>query len=104
VLIVTEPTVSGQHDMERVALLAEHFKVPAMMCINKWDLNRDMTLSLENFADKRGIACLGRIPFDPAFTSAMIQAKSVIEYGNGSKANQEIKDIWQKIEKILGKE
>ena len=100
-LIVTEPTVSGQHDMERVALLAEHFKVPAMMCINKWDLNRDMTLALEQFAAEKGIACLGRIPFDPAFTEAMIQAQNVIEYGNGSKTNQELKSIWRKIEGIL---
>jgi MinD superfamily P-loop ATPase len=101
VLIVTEPTVSGQHDMERVALLAEHFKVPAMMCINKWDLNRDMTLTLEQFADKKSIVCLGRIPFDPAFTEAMVQAQNVIEYANGSKVNQELNDIWQKIEKML---
>jgi MinD superfamily P-loop ATPase len=101
VLIVTEPTVSGRHDMERVAQLAAHFKVPALMCINKWDLNPDMTLDLERLADEKGIACLGRIPFDPVFTKAMIQAQNVLEYGNGSKVSRELTDIWQKIEKIL---
>jgi MinD superfamily P-loop ATPase len=101
VLIVTEPTVSGKHDMGRVAQLAEHFRVPAMMCINKYDLNLELTRELERTARERNIACLGRIPFDPTFTRAMIKAQNVLEYGNGSKANREIKSIWQKIEKRL---
>ena len=101
VLIVTEPTVSGQHDMERVALLAEHFKVPALVCINKFDLNIELTRDIEKYAKEKGITCLGRIPFDPMFTEAMVQAQTVLEYGNGSKVGQEVKAIWQKIEKIL---
>ena len=101
VLIVTEPTASGQHDMQRVAQLARHFKVPAMMCINKWDLNPDITLALERFAENNGIACLGRIPFDPAFTEAMVQGQNVIEYGNGSKTNQKLREIWRDIERLL---
>jgi MinD superfamily P-loop ATPase len=101
VLIVTEPTVSGQHDMERVALLAEHFKMPALVCINKFDLNIELTRDIEKYAKEKGITCLGRIPFDPMFTEAMVQAQTVLEYGNGSKVGQEVKAIWQKIEKIL---
>ena len=101
VLIVTEPTVSGQHDMERVALLAEHFKVPALVCINKFDINIELTRDIEKYAKEKGITCLGRIPFDPMFTEAMVQAQTVLEYGNGSKVGQEVKAIWQKIEKIL---
>ena len=101
VVIVTEPTVSGKHDMERVAQLAAHFKVPAMICINKYDLNLELTRDIEAFAAEKSIACLGHIPFDPMFIKAMIQAQSVIEYSNGSKVNQEIKGIWRKIEKIL---
>jgi len=97
VLIVTEPTVSGQHDMERVAQLAAHFKVPAMICTNKYDLNLELTRDIEKFAEEKNIACLGRIPFDPAFTRAMIQAQTVFEYSNGSEVNQEIKKIWQGI-------
>ena len=101
VLIVTEPTVSGQHDMDRTALLAEHFKVPAMLCINKYDLNLDITRALERTAKVRNIACLGRIPFDPAFTQAMIKAQNILEYDNGSKVNQKLRAMWQEIEKRL---
>ena len=79
VLIVTEPTVSGKHDMKRVAQLAGHFKVPAMICVNKFDLNLELTREIEKYAEEKNIACLGRIPFDPMFTKAMIQAQTVFE-------------------------
>lgn len=101
VVIVTEPTVSGKHDMERVLQLTAHFKVPAMICINKFDLNLELTREIEKFADEKNIACLGRIPFDPIFTRAMIRAQTVFEYDNGSEVNQRVKAIWRKIEKIL---
>ncbi len=102
VVIVTEPTVAGLHDMKRVADLADHFKVQVMICINKYDLNPDMTREIENFAQKRHSPCLGHIPFDPMFTEAMIQAQTVIEYGNGSPVNTNIKAIWKRIEDRLG--
>ena len=94
VLIVTEPTVSGQHDMQRVVQLAEHFKVPAMVCVNKFDLNLDVTREIENFANGKGLSCLGRIPFDPVFTKAMIQTQTIVEYSNGSKAGDAVRGIW----------
>jgi len=101
VLIVAEPTVSGIHDMERVAELAAHFKVPAMVCINKFDLNLELTQSIEKYAAANNMNCLGRIPFDPVFTKAMIEAQTVFEYSNGSPVNREISAIWQKIKKYL---
>ena len=97
VLIVTEPTVSGKHDMERVAQLAAHFKVPAMICVNKFDLNPELTRDIENYAEKKGIMCLGRIPFDPIFTKAMIQVQTVFEYNGQSAVGHEIKKIWQRL-------
>ena len=100
-VIVTEPTVAGLHDMKRVADLADHFKVPVMICINKYDLNPEMTREIENFAQKRHSPCLGHIPFDPMFTEAMIQAQTVIEYGNGSPVNTNIEAIWKRIEDRL---
>ena len=68
VLIVTEPTVSGRRDMERVAELAAFFKVPGMVCVNKFDLNPDQGRAIEDFARERQIRVMGRIPFDPVFT------------------------------------
>jgi len=102
VLIVTEPTVSGKHDMQRVAQLAAHFKVPAMVCVNKFDLNLELTLEIEKYAEEKGITCLGRIPFDSIFTKAMIEAQTVLEYNTGSKAGQAVKDIWQHLFTELG--
>ena len=97
VLIVTEPTVSGKHDMERVAQLAAHFKIPALVCVNKFDLNLELTREIEKYAEEKKIACLGRIPFDPIFTKAMIQAQTILEYNTGSKAGQAVKDLWQRL-------
>ena len=102
VLIVTEPTVSGKHDMERVAQLAAHFKVPAMICVNKFDLNLELTREIETFAREKGIACLGHIPFDPVFTKAMIQAQNIFEYQTRSDAGEAIKKIWNGVSDTLG--
>jgi MinD superfamily P-loop ATPase len=101
VLIVTEPTVSGKHDMERVAQLAAHFKVPAMICVNKFDLNLELTRDIENYADKKGITCLGRIPFDPVFTKAMIQVQTVFEYDGQSTVGEAIRGTWQRLAERL---
>ena len=101
VLIVTEPTVSGKHDMERVGQLAAHFKVPAMICVNKFDLNLELTREIEKYAEEKDIACLGRIPFDPIFTKAMIQAQTVFEYDGRSMVGEAIRGTWQRLtEKI----
>jgi MinD superfamily P-loop ATPase len=101
-LIVTEPTVSGKHDMERVAQLAAHFKVPAMICVNKFDLNLELTRDIEKYAEDKNIACLGRIPFDPIFTQAMIQAQTVFEYDGQSAVGEAIRGTWQRLAQKLG--
>ena len=101
VLIVTEPTVSGKHDMKRVAQLADHFKVPAMICVNKFDLNLELTRDIENFAKEKGLSCLGRIPFDPIFINAMVQAQTIFEYNTDSKVGQAIKQIWENLSNRL---
>jgi len=102
VLIVTEPTVSGKHDMERVVGLAAHFKVPAMVCVNKFDLNLDQTHAIEKFAKEKNVSVLGRIPFDPIFTKSMIQGQTIFEYNKESETGQVVKQIWEKAGKTLG--
>ncbi len=101
VLIVTEPTVSGKHDMERVAQLAAHFKIPALVCVNKFDLNLELTREIEKYAKEKEIACLGRIPFDPIFTKAMIQAQTVFEYDGQSNVGDAIRGTWQRLSEKL---
>ncbi len=77
-LVVTEPTLSGLHDLERVLDLAAHFKVQALVCINKWDIHPEMTASIEAACAARGVEALGRIPFDPAVVACQIQGVPVV--------------------------
>ena len=96
VLIVTEPTMSGIHDAQRVFELTEHFKIPAAMCINKYDLNLELTGQMEEFCRGKGSEVVGKIPYSKEFTEAMIQGLSVIEYSN-SEVSQKIKNMWDKV-------
>lgn len=95
--IVTEPTVSGLHDMIRVADLAAHFRIPGMIIVNKYDLNVEMTTSIEQKAQERNMTILGRVPFDPLFTKSMVHGKNIFEYGKQEKSLTAVKDIWYKI-------
>jgi MinD superfamily P-loop ATPase len=95
VLIVTEPTVSGKHDMVRVAQLADHFNVPGMICVNKFDLNPEQTRIIEDVAREKNLSVLGRIPFDPIFTKAMVQGQTIFEYDGHSEAGQAVRELWE---------
>jgi MinD superfamily P-loop ATPase len=97
VLIVTEPTLSGHHDMDRVVELAHHFEIPAYVCVNKFDLNPSMTDTIEAYAQDRGLPVMGRIPFDPSFTEAMVQKQTIIEYDGSSNAARAVKGIWERL-------
>jgi MinD superfamily P-loop ATPase len=99
-VIITEPTVSGLHDMERLVKLAEHFRVPVLLLVNKFDLNQEKTTAIENFAKEHKIKILGRIPFDPAFTKAMIEGQNIIEYAPASESAQMIRKAWEIVSKF----
>jgi len=101
VLIVTEPTLSGHHDMDRVVELANHFQIPAYVCTNKFDLNPKMTETIEAYARDKGLPVMGRIPFDPLFTEAMVQKQNIIEYDGHCIAAQAVKEIWERLNSSL---
>jgi MinD superfamily P-loop ATPase len=103
VLVVTEPTVSGSHDMQRVVELAAYFKVPAMLCVNKFDLNPELSQQIEDYAAGKGLPCLGRVPFDPMITRAMVQGKTIFEYDGQSPAAEAIRGVWQRLSERLYK-
>ncbi len=103
ILIVTEPTVSGRHDMERVAQLAAHFRVPSMVCVNKYDLNPEVTQAIERYAEEKGLRVLEPIPFDPAFTKSMVQGKTIVEYDETSPGSVAVRRLWENIEEALFK-
>jgi len=97
VLLVTEPTVSGIHDMQRVVELANHFQVPVMTCVNKWDLNPDMTSKIESYAREQGIVHTGNIPFAPIFTESMVQGQTIFEYNGHSDAGDAVESVWENV-------
>jgi len=92
VLAVTEPTVSGEHDLERVLSLTRHFDIPAAVCVNKWDLNAEMTERIEDRTRKAGARIAGRIRYDRAVTLAQMQARAVVE--TEAPCVEDIQRVW----------
>jgi len=97
VLVVTEPTVSGVHDLKRVIELIKHFNLEAMVCINKFDLNLEKVKEIEDFCQKNEIEIAGLLPYDPNFTKAQLEGKTIIEYESGETSGL-IKKMWEKID------
>jgi len=96
VLIVTEPTLSAIHDLERVSGVANHFKIPAVVCINKCDINMDNTEKIEQYCKSNNMLVVGKLPYDTIVTEAMIHEKTVVEYLEGDFSDVII-DMWNMI-------
>jgi len=99
-LMVTEPTLSGIHDLERVLDVCRHFGIVAMVCINKYDLNEDNTRQIEDYCLGQGIEVVSRIPFDNVVTEALVQGVPVVEYSQG-RVTSEINRLWQAVTRSL---
>jgi len=100
VLVVTEPTQSGKHDLERVTDLTNHFGIQTLVCINKWDLNPEVTSEIEALAQKRSATIAGKVRYDNAITEAQIQKLSVVEYAKNG-VTEEIKSLWGEVSRAL---
>ena len=100
VLVVTEPTLSAIHDLERILGVAHHFNIPAIVCINKYDINKENTKKIENYCKNNNIDVVGKLPYDTVVTDAMIHEQSVIEFSDGDLSNR-IVEMWDKIRKKL---
>ncbi len=98
-LIVTEPTLSGIHDLERIAGVAHHFGIKSLVCINKYDLNLVVTRKIEEYCRHNNIELVGEIPFDISVTKALVRGLPIVEYENNQVTN-EIKNLWEKILEI----
>ncbi len=99
-LIVTEPTVTAQHDLNRVAELTRHFNIPTAVCVNKSDINPELTDTIEKDAAREKLFFVGRIPYDTEVTKAQLEGKTIMEYSNG-ELKQQIEFIWRSIAGIL---
>lgn len=94
-LVVTEPTPAGEHDLERVLQLARHFKVPAAVCINRWDLHPPRTIAIENLARREGARLAGRVRYDPLVTTAQVKGLTVVELGGD--AARDLQALWWRL-------
>ncbi|MGB9833827.1 MAG: P-loop NTPase [bacterium] len=96
-LIVTEPTMSGIHDLKRALELLKHFSVPAFVCVNKYDINEENAKKIVGFCRINNLEFIGKIPFDPIVTEAMLQGKPVVEFAPESDVAEEINKIWENL-------
>jgi len=101
VLVVTEPTLSGKHDLDRVSRLTENFGIETLVCVNKADVNPRITDQISEEAQKRGFKVVGKIAYHEAFTKAQMIKASVVEYTGGAITEQ-IKALWRQVTYALG--
>jgi MinD superfamily P-loop ATPase len=99
-LLVTEPTQSGIHDLERVLDVCRHFGIPALVCVNKYDINEDNTRKIEDYCLGQGLEVVAKIPFDNVVTEAIVKGVPVTEYAQGG-VTREIESLWHCISQAL---
>jgi MinD superfamily P-loop ATPase len=102
-VVVTEPTPSGQHDMERVVSLCKKFNVPVQVIVNKYDLNNKKTKEIENYCQINDISVIAYLPYDVVFVNAMVSGKNIIEFDAEHVASKMLEEAWTKIERKLNK-
>jgi MinD superfamily P-loop ATPase len=95
VLVVTEPTVSGEHDLERVLVLTKHFSIPTAVCVNKWDINQEMTERIEKMSCGAGARLVGRIRYDSAVTTAQLRELAVVE--TEAPSAEDMRRVWDNL-------
>jgi len=95
-LIVTEPTMSGLHDLERILDVTRHFGIASTVCINKYDINEENSKRITEFCRQRGIEVVGNIPYDPGVTEAMVAGMPGVEFSEGVVSDA-IKEVWKGI-------
>ena len=100
VVLVTEPTVSGLHDLKRVYELVNKFSIPAGCIINKADLNPQVSAEIELFLKKENIVHIASLPYDENFTAAMTQGKTIVEFDKNN-LNEILIRSWEKIKQIV---
>jgi MinD superfamily P-loop ATPase len=99
-LLVVEPTVSGIHDLERILATTNHFGVPALVCINKADINPSRADEISAFCAARGIALVGQVPYDTVVTEAMVQGLPVTAFTDGL-VSRALRQIWTRTRRVL---
>ncbi len=94
-LVITEPTMSGIHDLQRALQLLKHFNVKPLVCVNMYDINKENTDKILEFCEENNIKVVGKILFNPKVTEAMVNGKTIVEYAPESDVAKEIENIWK---------
>lgn len=100
-LVVTEPTMSGIHDLKRVLQLLGHFNVTPLVCVNMYNVNMDNSERIFSFCRENRVEVVGRISFSSKVTEAMVSGKTIVEYSPRSNVAEEVVDLWKKVAKAL---
>jgi MinD superfamily P-loop ATPase len=100
VLLVTEPSVAGSHDLRRVLELVRHFRLPFAVCVNKFDLSTDQTTVIEAEAQASGSLFTARVRFDRTVTEAMVMGKSVVDVTKEGAA-EDLVDLWKRVKRSI---
>jgi MinD superfamily P-loop ATPase len=100
-VVVTEPTLSGIHDMERVLELLSRFRVTPLVIINKHDLNTENTSKVERYCRSKGIEVLGKVPFDPVMTESMVARQTLPEFAPDHPITAQLRDMWGRVQSLL---
>jgi len=100
VLAITEPTLSGIHDLERILKLAEHFKIPSVVCINKFDINPENTQKIASYCENNGSRIVGTIPYEPKVIDALVHQKTVMDHPC-NEVQGIVQQMWEQIGAIL---
>ncbi|MBU4261090.1 MAG: ATP-binding protein [Proteobacteria bacterium] len=101
VLLITEPTRSGLHDLLRVADLVRHFKIPCGVCINKWDLHPETSTMISQVCVEGGMELVGRIPFDTAVSESIVRGVPLLCYKPASPAASAVRAVWQSLQRVI---
>lgn len=100
-LLITEPTLSGMHDLERVIGVCRHFGVPALVCINKYDLNEENTRIIEKSCKNQRIEVISKIPYENKVSESIAEGVPLVEYTD-NRASREIKSLWSSLSELVG--
>lgn len=101
VVAVTEPTLSGWHDLKRLIELVNRFHTPLCVIINKYDLNRDITDMIVNNLKEKAIKVTGKIPYDETMLHAQLEGKTINEFDPQGLPSKELRKIWNTMKSVI---
>ncbi|MCW4025163.1 MAG: ATP-binding protein [Candidatus Bathyarchaeota archaeon] len=100
-LVVSEPTLSGIHDLTRVLQLLKHFNVQPFICVNMHDINAENTKKIMDYCKENSVEIVGTVSYNAKFTEAMVNGQTVVEYAPESVVSQQIRGMWSQLFKVL---